>query len=295
MSESTQILELLARKSKVTPLSGTFVSYDGVGCQVDVGDGRMDAMLGSGYLPGVGEAVLVMFIDGIPYVMAPSTPRPHVGTVTAVNAGLVALSTVAGPVGPCSYSGSAPTVGQVMRLVWHGGPFAVPATAEPGSVAPGNPGGGGTTQHVDDFWATSTGTWNSAFGGGTATGYFNSEVWASNTTLGFWFYGTKTQDTIPGTAVIQRVQMYVAARQIQGGAPIFTVHDNPSPPGDALSGGVALGVSNFAWVDLPLSFGDALKQGGGAYGVGVRHGGYNIFKSLSADGMTGALRITSVY
>lgn len=293
-SEVTVLLEKIAAKSRVTALSGKFVSYNATGVTVDVGDGRMDAALGSGYLPEVGETVLVWFVDGIPYVMGPATPRPHVGTVATVANSRVTVNTAAGVVGPIPYVGSAPAVGAQVRMFWHGGGVAFTATPAEGTVAPPTPGGGGTSQHVDQFNATAAGTWNTG-GGDTAGSYFNAEVWASNTTIGFWFYGTKIPDTIPGGAVIQRVQLYIAARQIYGGAPVFTVHDNPNPPGDNLAGGSAIGVSNYTWVDLPTSFGDALRRGGGAYGIGTRHGGYNIFKSLAADGQSGALRITSVY
>lgn len=293
-SEITAILDKIAGKSKVTALRGTFVSYDATGVLVDVGDGRLPAALGSGYLPEVGESVLVWFVDGIPYVMGPVSPRPHKGTVTAVGSGLVTLSTPAGIVGPIPYSGSVPSVGATMRLFWNGGPLAFTATPAGGEVVPGDPGGGAATTHVDTFVPIAAGTWNTG-GGDSATSYFNAEVWASNTTIGAWFYGTKTQDTIPGSAAVQRVQLYISARQIQGSAPIFTVHGHGAPPLAALSGGVATAVANGAWVDLPVSFGNALRRGGTAYGIGTRHGGYNIFKSLAADPQSGLLRITSVY
>jgi hypothetical protein len=44
-----------------------------------------------------------------------------------------------------------------------------------------------------------------------------------------------------------------------------------------------------------ISIGNVLRNGGGSFGVGVDHGGYNIFPSLAQDGQSGALRITSVY
>jgi len=293
-SEATELLRQLAAKSKVTTFTGTFVTYDGQGVTVDIGQGRIPAALGSGYLPYVGETVLVWFVDGVPYVMGPSIPRPHRGIVTAVASGLVSVDTAAGAVTNAPYVGSAPAVGADVRIMWHGGPLVFTATLPEGDTPPPNPGGGGATVHTDIFYALNTGTWNTG-GGDTAGSYFNNEVWASSTTIGGWFYGTKTQDTIPAVASIQRVELYIAARQIQGDAPRFTVHDRAGAPLGSLSGGVQIGVGNYRWIDLPTYFGDALKYGGGAYGVGTRHGGYNIFKSLAADGGSGALRITSVY
>ena len=78
-SESTELLRQLSAKSRVTTFTGTFISYDGGGCIVDVGDGRIPAALGTSYLPGTGEQCLVWFLDGMPYVMGPATPRPHRG------------------------------------------------------------------------------------------------------------------------------------------------------------------------------------------------------------------------
>jgi len=294
-SEATELLRQIGAKSKVTTFTGTFVSYDATGCVVDIGDGRIPAALGSGYLPETGEQVLVWFVDGAPYVMGPSTPRPHSGTVATVASGLVTVNTPVGVTDPLPYVGSAPAVGAAVRIIWgNGGGIVFTATPATGIPTPPPPPPVTTKRHTDTFNAIGAGTWNTG-GGDSATSYFNSEVWASNTTIGFWFYGTKVPDTIPAGAKIERVQLYIAARQIFGGAPVFTTHNRAGAPGISLSGGSAIGVSNYQWIDLPVSFGNALRRGGGAYGIGTRHGGYNIFKSLAADGQSGALRITSVY
>lgn len=292
-SEVTELLRQIGAKSKVTTFTGTFVSYDATGCYVDIGQGRIPAAL-TGYLPAVAESVLVMFIDGQPFVMGPAGPRPHRGTVASVASGLVMLNTAAGEVGPAPYVGSAPAVGADVRIFWNGGPVVFTATPPEGIETPPNPGAGSTTRVVNTFRAIGTGTWNTG-GGDSATSYFNEEVWASNTTIGFWFYGTKIPDTIPASAKIERVQLYLSARQIQGDAPRFTVHNRAKAPGTSLSGGTQVGARNRSYVDLPVSFGNALRRGGGSYGIGTRHGGWNIFKSLRADGQTGMLRITSVY
>lgn len=290
------ILEKIAAKSTVRPAVGVFVSWDAQGPVVDIGDGRIVANFATSYLPEVNERVQVWFVDGVPFVMGPVTPRPSSGTVTAVASNLVTLNTTIGSVGPIPYVGSAPVVGDVMRLLWNGGALAIMPAAPPPppKVTPTTPSPPAATEHVDTFQAGEAGTWNTG-GGDSATSYFNSEVWASSTTIGFWFYGSKIADTIPNGAPIRRVQLYIAARQIQGNRPVFTTHGRQWGPGTSLSGGVEVGVSNYTWVDLPLSFGDALRRGGGSFGIGTRHGGYNIFKSLAADGQSGALRITSVY
>lgn len=294
--EAAVIRELIESKSTLRPTVGTFVSWTLDGPVVDIGTGRILAAFGTSYLPEVGERVLVWFIDGRPWVMGPAVPRPSEGTVKAVSSNRVTLATAVGDVGPIPYVGSAPAVGTVMRLLWHGGAVAIsPAAAPIVPPAPPAPPAPAATAHVDTFSAIQAGSWNTG-GGDAATSFFNSEVWASNTTIGLWFYGSKIPDTIPAGASIQRVQLYIAARQIQGGDPRFTTHGYQTAPGSpAVSGGVQLGVGNYSWLDLPTSFGDALKRGGGQFGIATRHGGYNIFKGLAADGQSGTLVITSTY
>lgn len=293
-SESATILARIGEKSRVSMTSGTFVSYDATGCIVDIGTGRVPASFGTDYLPDQGEQVQVFFIDSVPYVMGPVVPHPGVGTVLTIGSGRITVATPVGTLGPMPYSGTAPTVGQTVRLTWREGPWAMLSTDAVAPVAPPTPGGPAVTTHVDTFYAIAAGTWYTG-GDDTADHYYNSQVIASPSNIGGWFYGTKIPDTIPGSAVIQRVELYVAATQILYDPPVFTTHASPGGPLTTLSGGTASVVRNNQWVDISPALGNPLRRGGGSYGIGVRHGGFTIFKSLAADGSSGALRITSVY
>jgi hypothetical protein len=91
--------------------------------------------------------------------------------------------------------------------------------------------------------------------------------------------------------------MYVSPTQLRYAAPIFGLHSYASKPGGApaaVSSPTSVGVGGQGWVDLPVAFGNALKSGGGAFGIGTGHGGYNIFASRGEDGQSGALRITFI-
>ncbi len=290
IDETTQILKLISEKSKVTPLVGTFVSASAAGCVVDVGGGRIPAQFGTGFLPEVNESVWVWFIDGNPFMIGPSTAKAGQGTVVSVASGLATLTTAFGTIVVPYASTLTPTAGQVMKLSWQGGGFGIAVmSANPSAgTAPGAP-GTGAVAHVDTFTAVDAGSHQSS-------GWWTPKVYASDSNLSAWWYGTKIRDTIPSSATISKVDVYISAQQIQGASPNFALHADPSKPGGAptLTSVTSVAVVP-GWVTLPVGFGAALKSGGGSYGVGVAHGGYNIFNSLTTDGQSGALRIASIY
>lgn len=288
-SLSDEVLRQLGGKSTIRPLVGTFVSASATGYVIDVGGGRIPAAPGSLYLPEVNESVWVWFIDGSPFVMGPTVPKPDRGTVASVASGIVSLTTSLGQVS-APYTGTTPSAGQIMKLAWHGGPMAsLMSTSPAGNTAPPAP-GGGTSSHVDTFTAVDSGS----FGSGR---WWTAQVYASDSNLGAWFYGTKISDTIPASAAVQKTEIYVPpGSQISGSAPNFATHTYASKPGGAPSLPVAAAVGIApGWVVLPNSIGIALKRGGGSLGVGLNQGGYNILRSLAQDGQSGAIRITSVY
>lgn len=289
MDESTQVLMLLNKKSSILPLVGTFVSATATGCFVDVGGGRIPAQFGTTYLPEINDPVQVWFIDGVPFMMGSAVAKAGMGTVVSVAAGLVTLSTAYGTVTVPYDATLTPTAGQLMRLSWQEGGYAgsVMSTSPVVGIAPA-PSGGGPTAHVDVFTAMDAGSYQ--------TRWWTPQVYSSTGNLGAWFYGSKISGTIPAGATIQSVQVYIAAQQIFGSPPNFALHAYQSKPGGSptLTSSTAVGIAP-GWVTLPSGFGDALKAGGGSYGIGVNHGGYQILKSLAQDGQSGALRIASTY
>lgn len=286
------LLKLINEKTKVRSLVGTFVSAAQASCQIDVGGGRIPARLGSGYLPEVNEAVTVwVFDDDTAFVMGPTLTKAASGTVTSVSAGLVTLSTDFGDV-VAPYFGGTPAAGQVMGLRWHGGPQALGVlSTSPTPPTPPDPPSGdpSTSSHVDTFQTIDAGSFN-------RYGWLQQQVWASDSYFGAWFYGSKIADTIPTDAAISKVEIYLSIESLFGNAPNFGLHAYQSrPSGQPAYTSVQPLAPSPGWVQLPTGWGDALKDSGGQFGVGVNHGGKNIFRSRAQDGMSGALRITSTY
>lgn len=273
----------------VRALQGTFVSGSTTGCLVDVSGSRIPAILGTSFLPEVNEIVWLWNIGERFFIMGPAAIKPSQGVVTAVASGLATLTSSVGTTVVAPYTGTTPTVGQTMKLLWHGGPFAMLMSTSPAGGTPPPPPGATPTTHTDYFYAVDAGSYGSGR-------WWTNQVWASDNNLGAWFYGSKINDTIPASAVVSSIQIYVSAQQISGSAPNFALHPYYTNPGTSPSYAsvTAVGVTP-GWVSLPAGFGSALKSGGGYAGVGVDHGGYNIFNSLAADAQSGRLCIVSTY
>ncbi|MBO1739661.1 hypothetical protein [Leifsonia sp. TF02-11] len=291
--ESDALNRALAGRPKVRILQGAFVSASTTGCLIDIGGNRIPALFGTSFMPDVNEIVWVWNIGKQFFLMGPATAKPDRGTVQSISGGLVTLLTPLGTTIAAPYSGATPSAGQVMKLLWHGGPFAMLMSTSPtANPVPGTP-GAATGTHADEFPAIDSGSYGSGR-------WWTPQVWGSDSNLGAWFYGTKIPDTVPGSAVIQRVEVYIPpASQIIGSAPNFATHAYATKPGGSptLSTVGAVGIRG-GWVDLGaagIAIGNALKAGGGAYGIGLNHGGNNILSSLAQDGFSGRLRITSVY
>lgn len=289
MDEATLHARMLARKSTVTPLVGQLVEASASGFVVDVGGGRIPARCATNLVPAINDPVNVVFIDGVPFVIGPTTPVADRGTVVSVAGGLVTVTTAFGDLEIPYNVALAPTAGQVLHLI---GKYAdsVMSTSPAGGTPPPPPPSGGSATHVDTFPAIDAGS----YGYGS---WQRTEVWASDHYQGAAFYGSKIPDTLPASAVIQRVQFYVSAKQIQGNPPNFALHTYQSKPGGppTLTSDTPIGIVPGWENDLPLSFGNAMRAGGGSFGVGVDHGGYSILRSLAEDSLSCALMITSVY
>ena len=289
-SETDTLLQLLDGKSKVTPLVGTFVSATATKWTVDTGGGRVTTCLPvTAYIPEVNEPVWVFWIDGTPYVLGPTVSKPDRGVVISVAGGLVRLTTAFGIVEIPYSSTLAPTAGQTMKITWSGGGFAIAVMSNsPAAPVPPPAPGGGAVAHSDVFTAVDTGSFNGSWS--------TAMLYASNTYLGAAFYGSKIKDTIPSGAVITSLEVYIAPNRVEGANPNFALHNHLTRPGGApaLSSSTPIAVTG-GWLPLPTGWGDALKAGGGSAGIGLNHGGYNIFKSLTQDGMSFALRVGSNY
>lgn len=282
------VADIAAEMPRVDARIGRFVGFDAGRPVVDVGGGRIPVGTFGSPFPEVNEACHVWFINGAPFLMGPTAPKPGVGTVTAVDGDWVTVESAAGVHVLPFWAGYSPAVDDIVKLDWNEVPAAAwVLSTQPEPVAPPPAPGGGGGASIQVFTAVDAGSWDARYG------WHLADVWASNVKRGAWFYGTKIADTIPASATPTSIEVYMSPSQVQGAAPNFATHANPGRPGGApafTSGVTAVGITA-GWVSLPLAFANALKAGGGSFGVGVNQGGFNKFRSLAQDPMSGALRI----
>lgn len=288
------ILKLVQAKSKVTPMVGRVVGINGTGFVVDVsnnGTGRVPCK-GTGYLPVIGEAVNVLFIDEVAFMWGSAEQHAGQGTVASVDGTVVNLTTTFGTVRAPFMAGIIPTVGDVWAIMWQGGPYAVtPLSYAPTPPTPPDPPAPVVSQHVDVFTAIDAGSYSSSFGG-----WNQSQVLAADHWQGCWFYGSKIPDTVPVAAVPSKLELYVSIQSQSGADPTFALHAYQSKPGGAPSFGSSQTIPLASgWITLPLGWASSLQSGGGSFGVGINHGGYSTLSSLAQDGQSGAIRLTSTY
>jgi len=286
------VQELLNGKAKVTMWLATFVSIDGSTAWCDVASGgqsgRVPTRVTTSYRPEVNEQVFVAAIDGKFFLLGPSVPKPAQGTVSAVGSNTVTVTTDAGDVTATVGVGMTLSAGQVVKLFWSDGAHVLAAlTAAPTPVTPPPAPDPGVSRHVDTFNAVDAGSYS----GGR---WWQAQPWASDTTLGGWFYGSKIRDTLKD-ATVQKIEMFASVASRYGNVPNIGYHPHAGKPGGgpSITGARGIDVADGRWITLPLSFGQFLATNVG--GIGLAHGGFNKFRSLAQDAQSGALRITSTY
>lgn len=278
--------------SKVKPwqvLVGTFVEQSSGSAVVDVGGARITMPSLGTYFPIANDLVRVLRADSGTFLLGPASPRDPRGIVTATGSPRI---TVEYPPGSgveklMGYPSTlTPAVDDLVIIDWaSGGTVTAIVTAlpdfDPAAAAPTTPTTG--TQTIT-FTALDSGNWNG--------GWWTNEVWASDNNHGAWFYGSKVKDTIPDTATIGKVEIFLPAYYQFGDPPNFRTHTHASKPGGAPSytATVTPLSSRSGWVTLPTSVGDFLKANTG--GTGFRQGGFTKFRGTQTDAQSGALRIT---
>jgi hypothetical protein len=178
-----------------------------------------------------------------------------------------------------------PVIGHRVALNWAVpggfllGRLSSDAILDPPPVTPTPP--AGPTNFDVTFNPTDSGTYGSR--------WQSTEVWASASTRGAWFYGSQMASTIPDNATIDAVNIYLSSFYDLGDPPILSLHSQQSKGGapDVIASHTAF--SGSGWASLPPSWGDALKTGG-AYGIGTNHGGYHKYRP-AGQGNSGALAI----
>jgi hypothetical protein len=287
MDQTSVLLKLIGDKSRVQMVRGYYRGLDdGLRVLVDFDQGRVPAHPMTSYRPAINEPVWVMVVDNVAYLVGPTRPLPPEGVVVSVDGGLVAVSTDIGNFEATFPSGEVLTGGQLVKLFWSGEKphvLSVMSTA----VDEATPGGGGLTvlsDRTETFTAVSSGSFGSS--------WWTSQVWSHPDHVGAWFFGSKIADTIPASASILSVEVFISAVAISGAAANFATHTSTSQPAGTPTFSATTAVAPAAgWVTLPVAFGNRLRAGGGGFGVGVVHGGSHKFHGVNVDPMSGALRI----
>jgi len=283
-----------ARKAEAGFRAGRYVGADGLNALVDLGDQRVPVPFATAWVPQINEAVTVLAIDGVMRLIGPTVPKPGIGVVETINAektsavvqtdfGTYTLSVA--PTDP------APSSGDTVGIHWSSQPWCtllldVPDPEEPAPDPSGGPGGEVKTA---EFRAIDTGSTDR----GSAR-WWQPQPWSSESTFGAWFYGSQIKDTIPAGAEFVSLQFFVAWDRRRYGGSRFTLHSDATKGGVPAMSGYTVWNPDGGWQTPPDPAGwfNALKAGGDRFGVGLNQGGYEQFKSLAQDGMSGALRIS---
>ncbi|UAJ80146.1 hypothetical protein IT072_03615 [Leifsonia sp. ZF2019] len=133
------------------------------------------------------------------------------------------------------------------------------------------------------FDPNGSGTWSTTY-----SKWQDSNVWCSDSTLGAWFYAG-IADTIPDTATILEIRVYVDAFYTTGSDPTIGVHSLAGATGAPAVSSAGTVPGGTGWKNLPTALGDLLKTGA-ALGLGTNHGGYHKWSRAGVNN-SGALFI----
>lgn len=260
----------------------------------------------AGYIPAAGDSVKVLMVDGTAVVHSPvvATERPLTGTVAGTaSGGLVPVSTTAGTL-QCRYVGTAPSSGALVRLDWQAtAPWIWPSAAAATPTPPPDQGGGPTPPPVDQngvlsVTALDSATWNTQYRNWTGQNGLNltQGSWGAANYTGAWWYGTAPQQVAGRT--VTRFQVRLGARRHIGSynsplaLQVYRTTDLTRPGGDTnrVEGPTVITLApdaGPAWVDLPVSMGQAIADSGG--GLAIAGGSYGGVAGIGEDPASGQL------
>lgn len=283
-ADAAKLLELIDGKSSVRVIAGNYRGLDGLRALVDFDGGRVPAHFATSWRPALNDAVWVMVVDSVAWLVGPTAPLASDGSVVSVASGLATISTDVGTVVATYNSGVTLTAGQQVKLLAHNGyhVIGVKSTSPTAPEVPGGPGTGGG-RVTQTFTAIDSGSFQ--------VSWWNADVWSSANNRGCWFYGSKICDTIPDTAVIVAAEIYLPPPIKLLGARPFGRHPYATKPGGAPSiTATSTLPGTSGWVPIPTSLIDHLKVNVGGFGFDL--GGYNIWPGTQRDGQSGAVRVT---
>lgn len=264
---------------------------DGTQALVNVDDRQLTVPALGDTWPIVGDRVRLLQVGKQTLMLGTVQQRSTQGRVNAVNSPKcdIEYPPGSGVIEPMSMpKGATPQVGDLVVINWFGeAARTVTAIVSSQSEQPKPPAPGGQPVQTS-FRQTFTAADSGSFQNGR---WWTNLVYASTSNKSAFFYGTKIADTIPDNASIDALRVYLSPTRNSGNQPRIGTHGYTSNPGTAPTINNLVSLPNASgWVDLPLSFGDALKSGA-QWGVGFDGAGYAIFRGTQQDGQGGALDI----
>lgn len=284
MTLADRVTSALAEMPTVSTKVGILVQRSGSSVVVNVGETSVLLPFTAQQLPPADHPVQIQSLNGVLTVTGSARPLPGRGIVTALGSPRVTVAAF-----DRSYvlpvANFEPTLNQEVSIAWDveggivTGPISAPTTVVPPAA---NAGPGAQAFHPPPFTVADTASWQSGR-------WTKDEVWASDSLTGFWFPGSGVVDSIPDTARILSAAIYLSPSRTGGAAPNLQLHNALTRPGTqpTFVGDIYNPPGRSGWQPIPTGWIDLMKAG--SYGIGVNHGGYNIFKARGQDGLSGAL------
>jgi hypothetical protein len=240
--------------------------------RVNLGGGVVDMPM-AGALPAPGDRVWIAFLGNQPVCLGP-IPKPTTGTIASAPVdGKVQIEGDDEVTYTVTYNNVyTPDAGDRVAIDWSvPGGFVLGRLSSDAvlDVPPAPPAPSAPTTNEATFNPIDSGTYGSR--------WQSTDVWASDTTLGAYFYGGQIASTIPDHAVIEAISLFVVSYYDLGNRPNVGVHTSPTKGGAPAFAATTPTAAGTGWKPLPPDWGEALKTGAVA-GVGFAHGGYHKFR-----------------
>lgn len=280
------IADALAKVPVVESIVGVFVSQDGPVATVDVAGRRLSVKAATQLQVLPNDPVRLERRGPDLVVTGPTVNRSTLGRVTVSgNPATVEYPNGSGVTASLPVvAGVTVSVNNTVLIDWASGGTVTGVVVSPVTpTVPETPTPDAGQTVTVQLFADQSGSYGSS--------WWTDQVWASSSYVGGWFYGTKIKDSIPDTAVILAASIYLPAVSTFGDPPNFGIHNQAVRPAGSLTVSSTVALSpRVGEVPLPTSWFDTLKTSDG--GVGVNHGGRNVYRSVGADGNSGRLTVT---
>lgn len=287
MNNAETVARKLAQRDTVRSETAVFVRMDGRLAVVNIGSSAVTVPCVGFYPPVAGMSVRVDWVNGSPVVTGPVVPLNPLGEITSTGTPRATVLVDAVSYTLPVMADYTPVVGDLVAINWSMGVIMGKLAAVDAPTPPSEGGGGSVKPYTVTVRAANSGRYQSG------SGWWGRGPWASANNDGIWTYGSRVKDAV-GAGSVTRIDIYLPLVQEVGVASIG-VHPHSSIPGGGPSITSKVNLpqgSRSGWRTLPVGFGVYVAAGG--RGIGVADGGYNIWRGVDEDSLSGALRISGM-